>query len=56
MQAALRTNLSWVPCGTAAAAPRRWDAVRVIELLANRTLAIIGDSLGLYMFCTHATA
>ena len=75
MQPALRTNLSWVPCGTA---PRRWDAVRAIkvtitltnltltnpdlslnsnpdpnpnpnQLLANRTLAIIGDSLGLYM-------
>lgn len=56
MQAALRTNLSWVPCGTAAAAPRRWDAVRVIELLANRTLAIIGDSLGLYMFCALSCA
>jgi hypothetical protein len=52
MQPALRTNLSWVPCGTA---PRRWDAVRAIELLANRTLAIIGDSLGLYMFCAPAT-
>ena len=50
MQPALRTNLSWTPCG---AAPRRWDAVRAIELLANGTLAIIGDSLGLYMFCAH---
>jgi len=53
MQPALRTNLSWVPCGTA---PRRWDAVRAIELLANRTLAIIGDSLGLYMFCALSCA
>ena len=52
MQPALRTNLSWSPCGEGAA-PRRWDAVRAIELLANRTLAIIGDSLGLYMFCAH---
>ena len=56
MQPALRTNLSWAPCGEPCgegAAPRRWDAVRAIELLANRTLAIIGDSLGLYMFCAH---
>ena len=39
MQPALRTNLSWVPCGTIT--PRRWDAVRAIKVtitLTNLTL------------------
>ena len=53
MQPALR-DARYVPCDVAW--PTRFNASRALELLANRTVAIVGDSLANNLFCALTCA
>ena len=48
--------LSFVPCDQDGEGPSKWNASRVLQLLSNRTVVMVGDSMIINLFCALSCA